>query len=173
MINLKAYRDKPKSLGDLLNYATMVDFATLLNKNGSLTTGYSYTSSDLSSAPLYERNALTNRMNRILSQFGSNWTIHIDSFRTKVNNYPKEEESFFKDPITKEIDKHRRDYFENQGNLYETQSTLFLTYIPPSKVKSLLLSMSGEKKESELNVYILYVIISNLQETNLSNYILY
>ncbi|MCK4440358.1 MAG: conjugal transfer protein TrbE, partial [Sulfurovaceae bacterium] len=120
MINLKTYRDKPKSLGDLLNYATMIDNATLLNKDGSLTTGYSYISSDLSSAPLYERNALTNRMNRVLSQFGSNWTIHIDSFRTKVNNYPEVEESFFKDPITKQIDNNRRDYFKNQGNLYET-----------------------------------------------------
>ena len=156
MINLKTYRDKPKSLGDLLNYATMLDPATLLNKDGSLTTGYSYISSDLSSAPLYERNALTNRMNRVLSQFGSNWTIHIDSFRTKVNNYPKEEESFFKDPITKQIDDNRRDYFKNQGNLYETQFTLFLTYIPPSKVKSLLLSMSTDNKETEFETHINY-----------------
>jgi type IV secretion system protein VirB4 len=101
MLNLKAYRDKPKSLGDLLNYAGMIDSAILLNKDGSLTTGYTYTTSDLSSAPLYERNALTQRMNRVLSQFGSNWTIHIDSFRIKVNNYPKEEESYFKEPITK------------------------------------------------------------------------
>jgi len=156
MMNLKIYRDKPKSLGDLLNYAAMIDDATLLNKDGSLTTGYTYFTSDLSSAPLYERNALTQRMNRVLSQFGTNWVIHIDSFRVEVNDYPKEEESYFTDPITTRIDQQRRAYFENQGNLYETQFTLFLTYIPPSKIKSTLLSMSGDKKETEFDHHIHY-----------------
>jgi len=157
MINLKPYRDKPKSLGDLLNYAAMIDPATLLNKDGSLTTGYSYSSSDLSSAPLYERNSLAIKMNRVLSQFGSNWTIHIDSFRTRVSDYPKKEESHFKDPITQQIDNNRRDYFKNQGNLYETHFTLFLTYIPPSKVKSALLSISSEKnQESKFDTHIKY-----------------
>lgn len=180
MLNLKAYRDKPKSLGDLLNYAGMIDSAILLNKDGSLTTGYTYITSDLSSAPLYERNALTQRMNRVLSQFGSNWTIHIDSFRIKVNNYPKEEESYFKEPITKKIDQNRREFFEKQGNLYETQFTLFLTYIPPSKVKATLLSISGDKKENEFETYIKYfkeklaefenVFTSFFKLTKLSNY---
>jgi type IV secretion system protein VirB4 len=156
MMNLKIYRDKPKSLGDILNFAAMIDSSTLLNKDGSLTTGYNYFTSDLSSAPLFERNALTNRMNRVLSQFGTNWTIHIDSFRTKINNYPKKEESYFKDPITLQIDENRREYFLNQGNLYETQFTLFLTYIPPSKVKSTLLSMSGDSKESKFETHIKY-----------------
>ncbi|MCK4441186.1 MAG: DUF87 domain-containing protein, partial [Sulfurovaceae bacterium] len=44
----------------------------------------------------------------------------------------------------------------NQGNLYETQFTLFLTYILPSKVKSLLLSMSTDKKESDIETHIKY-----------------
>lgn len=156
MMNLKIYRDKPRSLGDLLNYAAMIDDSTLLNKDGSLTIGYTYFASDLSSAPLYERNALTQRMNRILSQFGTNWVIHIDAFRIEVNDYPKEEESYFTDPITQKIDQQRRAYFENQGNLYETKFTLFLTYIPPSKIKSTLLSMSGDKKETEFDQHIHY-----------------
>jgi len=156
MLKLKTYRDKPKGFGDLLNYAGMIDASTFLNKDGSLTTGYTYTTADLSSAPLFERNATAERMNRVLSRFGTNWTIHVDSFRVRTTAYPRPEESYFSSDVTRIIDNKRRDFFETQGNLYETRFTIFITYIPPSKIKAKLLSLSSDKKATSFETYIDY-----------------
>jgi type IV secretion system protein VirB4 len=156
MLKLKTYRDKPKGLGDLLNYAAMIDESTLLNKDGSLSIGYTYTTADLSSAALFERNAASERMNRVLNRFGTNWTIHVDSFRVRTTSYPKPEESYFSNNITETIDEKRREFFETQGNLYETRFTIFITYIPPSNVKAKLLDLSSDNKITTFDTHIQY-----------------
>ncbi len=156
MLKLKNYRDKPKSLGDLLNYAGMIDDSTFLNKDGSLTTGYTYTTADLSSAALFERNSAAEQMNKVLNRFGSNWSINVDSFRVSANSYPRKEESYFSSDVTRNIDNVRRDFFIRQGNLYETRFTLFITYIPPSKVKAKLLALSSDESTTNFETYIQY-----------------
>ena len=156
MLKLKTYRDKPKGLGDLLNYAAMIDESTLLNKDGSLSTGYTYSTADLSSAALFERNAAAERMNRVLNRFGTNWTIHVDSFRVRTTAYPKPEESYFSNNVTETIDQKRREFFETQGNLYETRFTIFITYIPPSKIKAKLLDLSSDNKVTAFDTHIQY-----------------
>ncbi len=182
MLRLKGYRSKPCSFGELLNYAMMLDESILLNKDGSLTVGYTYSTSDLSSASLEHRNIIADRMNQVLNRFGTNWSLHVDSYRTKISEYPRIEESFFSSEITKKIDDNRRNFFENQGDLYETNFTCFLTYIPPSKIKAKLLELSTEKVENPFNKYLehfktkidefenIFKAFSDFRLTKLSNY---
>lgn len=135
MIGLKHFRDTAKGLPDLLNYAAAIDEGIFLNKDGSLSAGFIYRASDITSLTLNDRNHISARMNNILMKFGTGWTIHIDAFRKSVSNYIDPSKNHFNDPISKLIELEREELFIH-GEHYETTLTFFLTYLPPHVAKS-------------------------------------
>ena len=66
MFNLSEYRHKPQDLADFLPWAALVAEGIVLNKDGSLTTGWNYQGPDLNSATAEELQALTQQANRVL-----------------------------------------------------------------------------------------------------------
>ncbi|HXO17856.1 MAG TPA: conjugal transfer protein TrbE, partial [Candidatus Dormibacteraeota bacterium] len=89
MLNLREFRSTAKGLPDLLNYAAVVDDGVVLNKDGSLTAGWTYRGEDLDSASVPELSALSARVNAAFARRGSGWMVHVDALRTEARGYPQ------------------------------------------------------------------------------------
>lgn len=131
MIALREFRSKAKAFPDILNYASFIDDGVLLNKDGSLTAGFYYRSSDISSMTLDERNTLSTRINAILNRLGNGWAVHIDCSRVKTENYI-DGQTHFRNEIAQIIENERRHYFDNVEH-FENLFSIIFTYLPPHK----------------------------------------
>lgn len=154
MLSLKEFRSKAKAFPDILNYASFIDDGILLNKDGSLTAGFFYRASDISSMTLNDRNTLSARINSILSRLGDGWAVHIDCSRIKTDNYIKGK-TYYKNIISQIIENERKGYFDSVEH-FENIFTIIFTYLPPNKNVSKLLDLmvvdEGIKKSSSVKI---------------------
>lgn len=141
MQSLKAHRSTQKSFSDLLNYAAVIEDGIILNKDGSLMAAWYYRGQDLATVSDRERNMISSKVNAALVKLGSEWCLHQDVIRVESKKYPKPEESFFPDIITRLIDEERRIQFERNGTHYENIYTITLTFLP---------DRAGQAKFSEM-----------------------
>jgi type IV secretion system protein TrbE len=130
-MKLERHRSRAEGLGDLLNYAAVVDDGVIIGKNGAFMTGWIYTGADNESSTEEERELLSYRINQALARLGSGWMIHVDAIRCPTANYSKRSQSYFPDPVSAAIDEERRAMCEHRGNLYEGQFVLTVSYFPP------------------------------------------
>jgi type IV secretion system protein TrbE len=130
MLNLNEYRTKPQALPDLLLYDSLIDDGVMLLQDGALLAGWTFRGPDMASATHEEMSALSARLNTILKK-GSQWMIQCDAIRKTAPQYP--DKSFFPDPVTKLIDTERQQTFLTEGNHFESEYFLTLTYLPPSE----------------------------------------
>jgi type IV secretion system protein VirB4 len=131
VIFLGTLRSEEPSFVDLLNYAAIVRDGVVLCKDGSLVGGFLYRGPDVASAVAEERNALSCRINAILSRLGTGYTLHVDAFRQRSREYPAASDSYFPDRVSQRIDEERRVAFEKEGNHFESSYALFITFHPP------------------------------------------
>lgn len=154
MLNLKLFRTAEKGFADLINWASLVDSGIVLNKNGALLAGYSYTGKDGISLNDSEKCSIAHAFSTALSSLESGWSIWIEHTRYPVESYSLPEHSFFPDPVTRAIDEDRRLSFMEKGQFFETESYIILQYIPPlkfsAKLKELMLEKSTTKDETNL-----------------------
>lgn len=106
----------------------MLDPYMLLEKDGSLTVGYYYHSSDFETSDKSELNDLTIKLNSAFDQFGSECATHFFAIRMECANYTKHKHNNFTTLATSLIDKERRKEFETKGNHYETILAFTVTY---------------------------------------------
>jgi type IV secretion/conjugal transfer VirB4 family ATPase len=146
---VREFRTKTKSYADLLQYAAEIDDGIVLNKDGSLTAGWSYRGNDLDSASAYELDSLSQRVNASLKRRGSGWMLHVDAIRRPSRTYTAN--CPFPDRTTALIDDERRLQYEAEGAHYETEYVLCVTYLPPmdrdERFTSLL--VEGDKTDYE------------------------
>lgn len=157
MISLKSFqRVQELATPDLLPYAVMVDDGVILNKEGSYMASWMYTGKDDASMTSHDRNIVNDRVNRAIKRLGSGWCIHTNSIRVKSDIYPSAGASNFPDDISSLIDEERREFFEREGNSFETFFTITLTYTPESvaqkKAEALFFSTEGESKSDKLEL---------------------
>lgn len=155
MISLKSLRSQEPAFVDLLNYAALVRDGVVMGKDGSLIGGFLFRGPDVASATPEERNALTSRINSVLSRLGTGYTMHVDAIRYQSNHYPSPDLSFFPDEVTRRIDEERRRSFEEEGSHFESTYALFITYQPPRKnerqLTKMMFSGGGNKEEQGEN----------------------
>lgn len=151
MISLKSLRSQEPAFVDLLNYAALVRDGVVMGKDGSLIGGFLFRGPDVASATPDERNALTSRINSVLSRLGTGYTMHVDAIRYQSNHYPSPSASFFPDEVTRRIDEERRRSFEEEGSHFESTYALFITFQPPRKDERRLTKMmfSGGRDSEE------------------------
>jgi type IV secretion system protein VirB4 len=130
-VSIARHRSKSPGVGDLLNYAAVVDDGIIVCKNGSLMAIWMYEGDDNASATDDERNALSLRINQAINRLGNGWMMHVDAVRRHAPDYPQRELSQFPDPVSYAIDEERRRLFERLGAMYEGYFVLTLTWFPP------------------------------------------
>ena len=130
MLNLGKYRRRPQRLPDYLPWAGLVAPGVLLDKDGSFQATIGYRGPDLDSATPTGIMTAAFRLNHTLRRFGSGWCLHLEARRREATGYPP---SAWPSPAAALIDDERRALFLRQGQHYETDCFLTLTYLPPAE----------------------------------------
>jgi type IV secretion/conjugal transfer VirB4 family ATPase len=136
---LREHRTKPQGLADLLGWLHLVGPGTVLQKNGSFLTGWSYRGPDLASATAAELNVLAAHLNEALLPYGDGWMFHIDFIRRPALGYAPA--GAFPDAITRAIDEERRAAYLGERAHFVSESFLCATYLPPRQLYSRLAAL--------------------------------
>jgi type IV secretion/conjugal transfer VirB4 family ATPase len=126
---LDEHRRRPAALADHLPWAALVAPRTVLNKDGSFTTGFRFRGPDLESSTEDELMAVRARLNNALKRLGTGWCLHIEACRRRAAPYP---ESEFDIAAAWLLDAERRNRFEDADPAFETDFRLALTWLPPA-----------------------------------------
>ena len=131
-------RATARGLADLLNWGFMVDDGVILQKDGSLLSGWRYRGPDMNAATPLELNALSTHLNEALLPFGDDWMFHVDAVRRPAAAYAP---STFPDAVTQLIDDERLSAYAVQASRqFETEYFLTATHLPPPDAYSRLAS---------------------------------
>ena len=130
--SLAPYRSRQPGFCDLLNWAAVPHDGIVLGKDGSLMAGWVYEGEDESSRTDEEQALVSFRINEALKRLGNGWMLHVTSTREEAAGYPARGLSHFPDPVTAAIDEERRRKFETRGQMYQSQFTLVVTWLPPA-----------------------------------------
>lgn len=150
MIDLKSFQRKQElATPDLLPYGLMIDEGIIMNKDGSYMSSWYYRAKDDNSMTALDRNHANDRLNTALSRLGSGWCMHVNAIRTKSDIYPAKESSHFPDKISSLIEAERREFFEGDGNSFESHFTISLTFTPEPVAQKKLESMFFEVEGKE------------------------
>ena len=142
MLRLKQFRDKTRSLPDLLNFGLMPEDGILQNKDGSLTVSWYFRGDDMDSATHAELAGISARLNGILVGLGNGWMLNCDAIRKPATQYPAA--GRFPDRTSRLIDDERRCQYELEGAHFETTYALTLTYLPPLRTSNKVIEMIYE-----------------------------
>ncbi|RAX56474.1 conjugal transfer protein TrbE [Helicobacter monodelphidis] len=151
MFRLKAYRDTLQGLPDILNYACYLEDGILLNKDGSLTAGFYYRGSDISSLTNEQRSYIAVKINAALLKLENNWSMHIDCSRTRIEDYIDINSNIFSNEINWILEKEREMYFTKNAH-FESIFSVTITYLPPlqvmNKIRDLMFIDEGKNSKN-------------------------
>jgi type IV secretion system protein TrbE len=116
-----------------LSWAFMADDGVILQKDGSLLSGWRYRGPDLAAASEREMAALSRGVSDVLIALGDGWLLHIDAVRRPASSYP---ESRFPNRAAQVIDDERRAAYAERGARFETERTLVVTWAPAADTYS-------------------------------------
>lgn len=149
MINLKEYRERPKSLADLLLYAALpfdrYPFV-MVQKDGSLLSLIRYRGPDLESTTTEVLVNYYSSMGTMLKHLGDRWAVHLISDRYYTTDYPDTE---WPCPAAWLFDQERRDLVQGSRRQLESEYVMALTYLPPSDTASRIENMLIEGEDGE------------------------
>ncbi|GAC1648714.1 MAG: conjugal transfer protein TrbE [Gemmatimonadaceae bacterium] len=128
----REHRVQATGLADLLNWGFMVGDGVVLQKDGSLLTGWRFRGPDVSAATAEELRALSTHVNDALLPFTDVWMFHADAIRRYAVPYAP---GRFPDPVTQAIDDERRTAYADQaGRQFETECYLVATRVAPPEL---------------------------------------
>ena len=138
---MRRHFDKGEAVSDLLTYSSVIDDGIVLNKNGSLTVAWHYRCEDAANAPTTDREIWSERLNLAFRNLGTQWVVHVDSFRRACPFYTPRELSKFPDRVSRAMDEERRAFFESSDTMYEGSNVLTVTWFPPMRREQKLASV--------------------------------
>ena len=150
----REYRTLPAGVADLINWVFVVDPGIILQKDGSLLTGWNYRGPDLTAATDDDLGALSRYINDAILPLNDQWMIHVDAVRRPAPVY---EASPFPNAVTALIDAERRAAYAATGEVthpahFETEYVLTATYLPPpelyGRAARLFVTGGGEDESS-------------------------
>ena len=154
MYDLKKFQNKKTYNCNFAPWAKIIPPGIILNKDGSFMAVILYRGPDLDNETVDRLNIITAQLNElIMTQFTTGYVLYWEATREIVNEY--DEDVYFPDPITKEIDNRRRKIFINNANNFESKYYITIYYYPPSdtenKLKNLMIEEHGSDKK-ELSI---------------------
>ena len=153
MLKMSTYRMRAKGLADFLRPSHFIDENTLLNKDGSLTTAFTWRGEGLDYCSDSEQNSLKSQLNQSLMKFGSGWMFHTDWVKVQKNGYPLEKDCAFPEATSYVIDQERRERYNQQNLHFETMNYLAFTYLPPNDAEAKFgeVMISGKKQSAQIS----------------------
>ncbi|MDP9121716.1 MAG: conjugal transfer protein TrbE, partial [Acidobacteriota bacterium] len=136
---IREHRTAPRGLPDLLGWLHLVGPSTVLQKDGSFLTGWSYRGPDLASATHEELNSLSLHLHEAFLPYGDGWMFHFDFRRRPAQGYAPV--GAFPDPVTRLLDEERREAYLGSRSHFVSESFLTATYLPPRELYTRLASL--------------------------------
>jgi len=130
LFNLIEYRREAKWLADRITWFGLLDEATLMNKDGSLQSSFKLIGYDSDSISTETISIYSDKLNKIISEYGSGWALYFDVQKTQANEYIG---GNFQAPLAKLIDEERREFFTNE-QIFKQQYHLTVIYLPESDI---------------------------------------
>ena len=128
---LKVTRDQTIGLSDLLPWGMLADSGLVLTKRGSLLAGFYFRPPDAASASDEMQAYISSRVNEASLGFGTGWGSWADVASIPSSQYPPRHASAFPDPVSAAVDEERRRHFEAEGEHFENERVLVISYTPP------------------------------------------
>ncbi|UEM06762.1 conjugal transfer protein TrbE (plasmid) [Skermanella rosea] len=151
MLNLKEYREQPRSLADYLPYVAL-PFGqypfVMAQKDGSLLALIRYRGPDLESTTTSVLVNYYAGLGTMLKHLGDRWAVHLIADRFYTSEYPDADWPCHAAAL---FDLERRNLVQGSGRQLESDYVLALTYLPPGDASSRLegLLIEGEDGERE------------------------
>ena len=149
MLNLKEYRDQPKSMSDLLPYAALpfdqYPFC-MVQKDGSLLALIRYRGPDMESTTTAVLVNYYASIGIMLKHLGDRWAIHLVADRFLTTDYP---EADWPCAAAALFDEERRNLVQGSGQQLESDYVLALTYLPPGDATGKLENMLIEGEDGD------------------------
>jgi type IV secretion system protein VirB4 len=131
--DLRRKRDKLRGLPDQLNYAIPIDDHTIAMKDGAFLSAFSCSGLDLNSASHQELDAHRAQANRALLRLDDGFMYNVDLIRHPSVDYPRRQ---FPDAVSATFDREREVQYCAEGQHFETDCVLTITYRPPADVQT-------------------------------------
>src|SRR6516162_903092 len=131
--DLRRKRDKLRGLPDQLNYAIPIDDHTIVMKDGAFLSAFSCSGLDLNSASHKELDAHRAQSNRALLRLDDGFMYNVDLIRHPSVDYPRRQ---FPDAVSATFDREREVQYCAEGQHFETDCVLTITYRPPADVQT-------------------------------------
>lgn len=156
MYNLKKFKNKKTYNSSFAPWGKIIPPGIVINKDGSLMSVILYRGPDLDNETPDRLNIITMQINDlIMTQLTSGYVIYFEAAREIVNDY--DNDVYFPDDITKEIDNRRKLMFTNTHN-FVSKYYLTLYYYPPTdtenKIKNFMLENNNDQNNLSINDYI-------------------
>jgi len=130
---LRRRQDRRLSLPDQLNYAIAVDDRTIALKDGAFLCAFDCSGLDLNSASAEELDAHRAQANRAFLRLDDGFMYNVDLIRHPSVEYPVRT---FPDAVSAVLDREREIQYSTEGNHFETECVLAITYRPPADVQT-------------------------------------
>ena len=149
MLNLQQFRSKAKGLPDVLNAAFLVGeplvesggqhpMGIVLNKSGSLMSGFDFSGPDIESSSETDLEMLSRHLNHAVARLGTGWSVHFDTIRAPADGYTDPSRCAFPDPVTALIDVERRQQYGMDGVHFVSRQVAVFSYDLPSDTEAKL-----------------------------------
>ena len=151
LTSLKPFRGREKGVADLMPWATLMGDGIVINKDGSLLTGWFFRGPDVGSSLEETQARIAERINRVLPSLGDGWVFWFQAVRMPAASYPPRSDAHFTAQITALMDDERRAIFEAEGAHFETEQALLVMYRPPGLHKTWVAGavVSGDDEAGE------------------------
>lgn len=128
------FQETQLSLADLKPWAYLVDNGIILNKNGSITAGFSYKGEDLANLTEQIRSNIAITINQALKMLDSGYILTADLLRSKVEIDLHNQTNYFNNKAAQLIEQERIQQFNN-SMYFQSEYIITITYLPNINTK--------------------------------------
>lgn len=172
LISQGTYTSNQDGVSDLLPYSRFVDNGIILNVDASFTIMKRLKPADLDAETSETQAYLRQVIHRALRPLESGWSMHLNCIKRESAGYIKEEDCHFTDATTYSIDYERRMQYNREGQHFEDEFILALTWLPPgdrsSKIAAFFKTGEDTKADFDYTIYLdkfkdtIYSVIDSL-----------
>jgi type IV secretion system protein VirB4 len=158
LISQGIYTSNDDGVSDLLPFSRFVDKQILINVDGSFTILMGLKPADLDAETAETKAQVRLTVHRSLKPLETGWCMHLNCIKRASTGYIREEDCHFTDATTYSIDYERRMQYKREGQHFEDEFVLALTYLPPSdrtsKIAAFFKTKEDEKTGFDYTIYL-------------------
>src|SRR5687767_14422970 len=157
-----AFQEKQLALSDLKPWAYLIDKGIVLNKNGSLTTGFVYRGEDIANLTEQQSIDISLIVNQALKMFDTGYVLHADLIRRSANLDLSKNINYFNNDVASLIEQERIQQFSSK-HYYNSDYVITITYLPSISQKNRFAEKFFDEEDNSEYVTSIDLILQNFK----------